>query len=305
MNYIFKYEGITVTRCCANCQNTCDKNDFDFCEMWLFSEEKFNNGRTVDRKSHVELLSEKYGWPLKIKARGFIARLCGAQPLNEGDPRPIYRFPGGESLVDEREMIPEGEGEVQYMLFAARESGLLLEEIVVETAEPEAPEILPTPEPPVNIINEGHARRAKENMSFSDYKQGSATAEYNATIAEVRAEIEKAKTKVSPEAQERLERLYERYCTKYAVWTNNYNRNGAGHVSVMISGPSNYNMRAHEKYLNREAKLWQEYDELKNISYKISAIVAGDKVIKSDDANAIDKLKDKLLKAQKEHAAYK
>jgi len=155
------------------------------------------------------------------------------------------------------------------------------------------------------MINETLARRAKENISFSDYKQGSATAEYNATIAEVRAEIEKAKTKVSPEAQERLERLYERYCIKYAVWTNNYNRNGAGHVSVMISGPSNYNMRAHEKYLNREAKLLQEYEELKNIDWKIQSIVAGDKIIRSDDINAIDKLKEKLSKALEEHQAYK
>jgi len=58
-------------------------------------------------KTYVEELSEKYGWPLKIKARGYVAYLCDIQPLNTGEkPLPVYRFPGGRSLVDEREMIP-------------------------------------------------------------------------------------------------------------------------------------------------------------------------------------------------------
>ncbi len=155
------------------------------------------------------------------------------------------------------------------------------------------------------MINEELARRSHENMSFSNYKPGSATAEYTAHIADVTAKIEQVKTKVSPEAQERLDSLLARYKVKYAEWTNAYNRNGANHVSWMISGPAKYNMRAHEKYLNREGKLWEEYEELKNIDSKIAAIVAGDKVIKSDDENAIEKLKEKLAKALEEHQAYK
>jgi len=154
------------------------------------------------------------------------------------------------------------------------------------------------------MINEQLARRAKENMSFSDYKPGSATADYNATIQAAREKIEKAKAKVSPEAQARLDRLLERYTANYATWTNKYNTNGAGHVSVMISGPSNYNMRAHEKYLSREGKLWEEYKDIQDIDSKISAIIAGDRIIKSDDENAIEKLKEKLAKALEEHAGY-
>ena len=148
------------------------------------------------------------------------------------------------------------------------------------------------------MINEQLARRAKENMSFSDYKPGSATAEYNATIQAAKEKIEVAKAKVSPEAQERLNRLLERYTVNYANWTNKYNANGAGHVSVMIAGPSNYNMRAHEKYLSRESKLWEEYKDIQDIDSKISAIVAGDRIIKSDDVNAIEKLKEKLAKLE-------
>lgn len=57
-------------------------------------------------KTFIDELSEKYGWPKKIKARGYIAYLCDIQILNAGEkPLPIYRFPGGRSLVDECEMI--------------------------------------------------------------------------------------------------------------------------------------------------------------------------------------------------------
>jgi hypothetical protein len=56
---------------------------------------------------NVEQLSEQYGWPLKIKARGHIACLYDIQPLNAGEkPLPVYRFPGGRSIVSEHEMVP-------------------------------------------------------------------------------------------------------------------------------------------------------------------------------------------------------
>ena len=156
-----------------------------------------------------------------------------------------------------------------------------------------------------NLINEQLAKRSKENMSFSDYKTGSATAEFNQEIAGVRSAIEKAKTKVSEEAQAKLNRLLASHTARYASWTNRRNANGAGHVSVMLAGPSNYNMSKHNKYLAKEGKLWAEYDEFKGIYNRIDSIVAGDKIIKSNDANAIDKLKEKLAKALEEHAGYK
>lgn len=150
----------------------------------------------------------------------------------------------------------------------------------------------------MSIINEELARRAKENCSFSDYKPGSATAEFNTEIERVKTLIEKAKCKVSPEAQGRLDKLFNSYIAKYANWTNKRNANGAGHVSVMISGPANYNMRAHEKYLNRESKIWEEYEQLNNIEWKILSIVRGDKVIRSDDKNAVKKIKTKIESLQ-------
>lgn len=59
-----------------------------------------------EKKSYIQELHERTGWPLKIKARGFIACLIGEQQLLEGRSCPIYRFPGGDNLVDECEMIP-------------------------------------------------------------------------------------------------------------------------------------------------------------------------------------------------------
>ena len=46
--------------------------------------------------SKVEFLIEN-GYPYKIKGNGgYIAYLCGMQPLTDGDYMAIYRYPGGE-----------------------------------------------------------------------------------------------------------------------------------------------------------------------------------------------------------------
>ena len=64
----------------------------------------------TERKSLVEQLSERYGWPLKIRARDEVAHLVGLQPLVGGEVAPIYRFPGGDSVVSRWEMVPAEEG---------------------------------------------------------------------------------------------------------------------------------------------------------------------------------------------------
>ena len=92
------------------------------------------------------------------------------------------------------------------------------------------------------IINESLAKRAKENMSFSNYAEGSATAEYNAVMQDAKEKIESAKSKVSDEGKERLDKLFERYASTYAAWVNKYNANGSKHVSQMICGAGNYKM---------------------------------------------------------------
>lgn len=56
--------------------------------------------------TELQRIANKMDWPMKIKARGEVAYLVDIQHLNGGDIEPIYRFPGGDSLVDKGEMIP-------------------------------------------------------------------------------------------------------------------------------------------------------------------------------------------------------
>lgn len=155
------------------------------------------------------------------------------------------------------------------------------------------------------IINESLAKRNKENHSFSSYDEGSETREYNQVIAEATEKIEKAKERVSDEGKEKLDKLLEWYKSAYANWVNRHNANGSNHVSWMISGPASYNMKKHNNWMNKEGKLWAEYDEIKDIESKIYKIINGDKIIRTGDKDALEKLKEKLEKAQKEHQNYK
>ena len=150
-----------------------------------------------------------------------------------------------------------------------------------------------------NLINEETARRSKENYSFSDYKAGSATAEYNLQIEIARQLIDKAKPRVSDEGKEKLENLFNRYSYKLADWTNRNNAAGASHVSWMIAGPANYNMNKHNKYMDKQSKLYEEYESFSDIESQIYSIIRGDKIIKSNDKNAIEKLNAKLDDLQK------
>lgn len=51
---------------------------------------------------YIDRLRTKY--PFRIRTRGYEAVLCGVQPLLEGQETPVYRFPGGESLVSQSEL---------------------------------------------------------------------------------------------------------------------------------------------------------------------------------------------------------
>ena len=53
-------------------------------------------------------------WPPVIHSRGYDAYLCGVQILAGGDETPIYRFPGGDSVVFDDEIrasLPAEEAE--------------------------------------------------------------------------------------------------------------------------------------------------------------------------------------------------
>jgi hypothetical protein len=53
--------------------------------------------RAASQGAYIDRLRSQF--PFRIAAHGYEAVLTGVQPLNEGQPLPIYRFPGGEKVV--------------------------------------------------------------------------------------------------------------------------------------------------------------------------------------------------------------
>ena len=124
-------------------------------------------------------------------------------------------------------------------------------------------------------INESTSRTAKELNSFSDYKPGSATAEYRAEVDEAAALVERKKATVSPYNHEKLDYLLDRYAKKLAEYYNAYYRNEASCPSIMISGGSNFPVNKKRKQNARRDTLQQEYQAVQSILRKIESIGTG------------------------------
>lgn len=145
-------------------------------------------------------------------------------------------------------------------------------------------------------INEETARNAHYCVHMSDYKPGSATAEYRRAVDKAAALVEAKKARVSPFYHDKLDALLDRYARRLAQWMNDYNRNQASYPSQFISGAGGYNMRKHEKQMSREGTLWNEYDEIKAILNKIEAVGSGP--VDLADPHAREMLADQLQKLQ-------
>lgn len=145
-------------------------------------------------------------------------------------------------------------------------------------------------------INEDTARNAHYMVHMGDYKPGSATASYRAAVDEAAALVEAQKTKVSPYYHDKLDGLLDRYASRLAEWTNDYNRNQASYPSQFISGASGFNMRKHNKQMAREDSLWKEYDEIKDLLHKMESVGTG--AVDLADPHAREILTDQLQKLQ-------
>jgi hypothetical protein len=170
------------------------------------------------------------------------------------------------------------------------------EAINPEPAEQPAPVNRPATVPTYYEINEDTARNAHYCVHMSDYKPGSATAEYRRAVDKAAALVEARKVKASPYYHDKLDALLDRYARRLAQWTNDYNRNQASYPSQFISGAGNYNMKKHEKQMSREGTLWKEYDEIKAILNKIEAVGTG--AVDLADPHAREMLTDQLQKLQ-------
>ena len=144
---------------------------------------------------------------------------------------------------------------------------------------------------------EQNAQRAKEACSFSDYKPGSATAEYNGYCAEAeeianRAKARLAKTSAPAERAERVDYLLNLYKSKKLAWLNDLYANRARVPSILIAGGSNFPVRAKEKQNAREDSLMEQnpdyiLDEIRGIGRNAGTIY-------SDERNAVERIKAKI-----------
>ena len=150
-------------------------------------------------------------------------------------------------------------------------------------------------------INEESAKAAHEMMSFSDYKVGSLTAEYKG-YADKAYDLADKVAEMRPEAAERAYGLAARYSKKMADNLNAKSRIGMMCPSVMISGAGNFPVRRKEKQNAAADRNYKEFQDIQNILDKIRGIANGKEIIRSGDADALEKLEKKLsgLKEEQE-----
>lgn len=151
------------------------------------------------------------------------------------------------------------------------------------------------------IINESAARLAKQMRSFDDYKEGSATASYNAQCAEAAAILEKVKAKCATDEQrERAEYLYSRYCSVLAEAINRDNEIGTRCPSVLVCGASNFPIRKKEKQIAAWGKNMENFRKADHYLDMLKR--AHTLAVKSDDPEVLDFLRAKLAGLEEAHA---
>lgn len=151
------------------------------------------------------------------------------------------------------------------------------------------------------IINESAARLAKQMRSFDDYKEGSATASYNAQCAEAAAILEKVKAKCATDEQrERAEYLYNRYCSILAEAINRDNEIGTRCPSVLICGAGNFPTCKKEKQIvawDKNMENFRKADHYLDMLKRAHTLA-----VKSDDPEVLDFLRAKLAGLEEAHA---
>ena len=144
---------------------------------------------------------------------------------------------------------------------------------------------------------------AKVANSFRDYAEGTATNELNSYIAEAEetaAEAVKRLEKLNAPADrvEKVNYYLEQYKTKIYQWLIDYYNCEASCPSIMISGGGNFPTRRKEKQNARREAIQANRPDY--IIKKIKAIGNNADTIRSDDKNAVERIKQKIemLKGQ-------
>ena len=141
-------------------------------------------------------------------------------------------------------------------------------------------------------IHEDLARRARESYSYSEYKPGSASADYRAMVDEVTRLAEEHKLRVDPIHHQKIDEWVDLYARKLAANLNRGHEIDTRCPSVMIAGPSRFPVRRKAKQNAARDRNFAEFTEIEQIKTKILGIGTGG--ISADDPDAPHKLAQKL-----------
>ena len=179
-------------------------------------------------------------------------------------------------------------------------------ELPEETAPVQEKEAQPeqaAPAAPYYTINEAAAKRAKDANSFSDYKQGSATAEYRHYVDEAVQLAERQKRRVDPMYHEKIDSLLDTYARKLAANMNKGYEIDARVPSILIAGGSNFPTRKKEKQNAARDSNYREWQDIQGLLDKIRSTGMGG--ISADDPQAVQKLEKKLESLEKSQETMK
>ena len=147
------------------------------------------------------------------------------------------------------------------------------------------------------------AKRAKDANSFSDYKQGSATAEYRHYVDEAVQLAERQKQRVDPMYHEKIDSLLDTYARKLAANMNKGYEIDARVPSILIAGGSNFPTRKKEKQNAARDSNYREWQDIQGLLDKIRSTGMGG--ISADDPQAVQKLEKKLESLEKSQETMK
>lgn len=157
-------------------------------------------------------------------------------------------------------------------------------------------------------INEQLAKAANNANSMSDYKSGSATAEYLHYLKVFNDAVNHLVIQygVTDEQQEAIDYYSDRYAQKLASAMNRINAIDARVPSILICGGSNFPVRKKEKQNAAREKFREECGELfeptNNYYYRKIQTILSNRTIYSNDALALEKLQNKLNDLEQYHA---
>ncbi len=212
-----------------------------------------------------------------------------AQPPQEAAKQPEAEIPAPE-LPEETAPVQEKEAQTEPEADTGASS---------EAPQPPQPEQAA----PYYTINEAAAKRAKDANSFSDYKQGSATAEYRHYVDEAVQLAERQKRRVDPMYHEKIDSLLDTYARKLAANMNKGYEIDARVPSILIAGGSNFPTRKKEKQNAARDSNYREWQDIQGLLDKIRSTGMGG--ISADDPQAVQKLEKKLESLEKSQETMK